>query len=501
MNNSISFWEKVRSRQNRAAVILVVGSVGVIVVWVSGFLVGRSSDLTLFLGRFHPSLVHFPVGILVLAAVLELWNRVRPDEFLNQAARLALLMGTWAAIVASFVGLHMESAGGYEASTIFLHKVIGFVLVVLGATAYLFKSGFFHGKDNSRVGLLLQAGILLSIVIGGHFGGDLTHHEGYLTRYAPDGLRSIIGLPAKSDIGKLAISDPSEAPVFSNLIEPILDNRCVNCHNPETNEGDLILSTPQGILEGGNDGEVIIPGRSSRSELVQRIWLPLNHDDHMPPAHRRQVTAAEATLIRWWIDEGASFEQTLGEISISPEIEAILEAYSLSEIRRGIFVVDVAEPDSVAVEELRLAGLDISPLAETENFVEIRCPRGSSCLTPEVIQLMNSIAENIAWLDLGESVVSDASLSFISELPHVTRLHLDQTTISDDALSHLNELEFLEYLNLYKTSITDEGLVHLEGLRSLRSIYLWQTNVTSEGIDRLSTSLPNLSVDAGESEE
>ncbi|TDI72587.1 MAG: hypothetical protein E2O85_00020 [Bacteroidetes bacterium] len=483
----------------RAGWILVAGLVGILLMWTTGFTIGRSSDLALLLGRFHPSLVHFPIGILVFAIALDGWSRFRSEKMLEQGVVLAFLVGTWATILSVAVGLHLETGGGYDLSTIRLHKIFGFSLAALGTLAYLMKSGFFQGHKNSKSFSGVAAGILICIILGGHFGGDMTYQEGYLTRYAPDGVRNLMGLPPKKDLGKISLSDPSAAGVYAVLVDPIFQHRCVTCHNSKTHEGGLSLENSTDILAGGKDGEVVVSGRSDRSELVRRIWLPLNHADHMPPESRRQVTIAEAALIRWWIDQGASFEQEIGEASITPEIEAILEGLSIGDIRHGIFAIDVFDPDSTELTTLTRSGLRVSRLSETENYLHVICPRASSCLTAEATDAMEAISQNIAWLDLGESVVSSTSLSFISRLTHMTRLHLDQTDVSDEALDYVGELQFLEYLNLYGTSITDEGLTRLEGIESLRSLFIWQTHTTAQGIERLQRALPNLDINTGQS--
>ena len=159
-----------------------------------------------------------------------------------------------------------------------------------------------------RAGLALT---LAALTVAGHLGATLTHGEGYLTEFAPAPLRTLIagvsGAPAAA-----AFTGPVErAPVYPTLVRPVLQRHCVSCHAAGAARGGLVLDTPEAILKGGDHGPVVAPGRALASELVRRVWLPADHPDAMPPRGQRPLPAADAGLLRWWIDSGASFEQPL----------------------------------------------------------------------------------------------------------------------------------------------------------------------------------------------
>ncbi len=99
-------------------------------------------------------------------------------------------------------------------------------------------------------------------------------------------------------------SAPSE-PAIANDVLPVLKRTCVSCHGPEKVKAGLRLDTFEGIKKGGDNGAVIKPGKAKASPLIQRLLLPLKHDDHMPPADKPQPTAEEIALLRRWVDAGA----------------------------------------------------------------------------------------------------------------------------------------------------------------------------------------------------
>src|SRR5215204_4013354 len=56
---------------------------------------------------------------------------------------------------------------------------------------------------------------------------------------------------------------------FEREILPIFRTSCLACHNRTTTKGGLILETPQTILKGGEDGPVVVPGKSAESPLLE----------------------------------------------------------------------------------------------------------------------------------------------------------------------------------------------------------------------------------------
>ena len=58
-------------------------------------------------------------------------------------------------------------------------------------------------------------------------------------------------------------------------------------------------------MKGGEDGPIVAPGRADRSEIVRRIWLPSVAPGRHAAAGTASAPAADAALVRWWIDGGA----------------------------------------------------------------------------------------------------------------------------------------------------------------------------------------------------
>ncbi|HEU4455116.1 MAG TPA: c-type cytochrome domain-containing protein, partial [Longimicrobium sp.] len=264
-------------------------------------------------------------------------------------------------------------------------------------------------------------------------------------------------------------------------------------------KGDLRLDSPEAIEAGGTSGPVVIPGRAAESRMIQRIWLPPGHEDIMPPRGRQPLSVVEAELLRWWIDQGASFEQTMARAVPPPGVRAILEevAGPAEERVAPVLRMEVAAADSGAVAAARAAGVSLRPLSRGSRFLRASCMSAAEGCGAEQLRALLPLAEQIATLDLSGSPVTDADLATVARLGHLTRLSLDGTEVGDAGLVHLASLRHLEYLNLYGTAVTDAGLEALETLTGLRSLYLWQTAATPPAAARLAERLPRLKVSLG----
>jgi mono/diheme cytochrome c family protein len=93
-------------------------------------------------------------------------------------------------------------------------------------------------------------------------------------------------------------------------VQAVLENKCLECHNPNKVKGKLLMDTAAAMLKGGESGPGIVAGQPEKSELIKRIILPADHDDIMPPKGGA-LPAAEVALLKQWIAEGAQWPQGL----------------------------------------------------------------------------------------------------------------------------------------------------------------------------------------------
>ena len=99
---------------------------------------------------------------------------------------------------------------------------------------------------------------------------------------------------------------------YQSQIQPIFNANCGNCHLGNSS-GGLNLSTYDNLMEGSDDGAVIIPGNHEQSIL----WDEINTGS-MPAGNNPELSDEEIDLIAQWIDEGALEEEAQVEGCTDP---------------------------------------------------------------------------------------------------------------------------------------------------------------------------------------
>src|SRR2546423_8127244 len=98
---------------------------------------------------------------------------------------------------------------------------------------------------------------------------------------------------------------------FDRDVRPILSNTCFTCHGPDDQKrkAKLRLDLREAALKPAKSGALaIVPGKTNESELVKRITLPENDDDHMPPPDsKKHLTPRQVAVLTRWVAEGASY--------------------------------------------------------------------------------------------------------------------------------------------------------------------------------------------------
>lgn len=88
---------------------------------------------------------------------------------------------------------------------------------------------------------------------------------------------------------------------YHREIAPLFADHCRGCHHPGKRKGDLDLSTPAALMQGGKHGVAIVPGRSAESPLMGRIRGP----EADMPKNADLLPAEACARVAQWIDEGA----------------------------------------------------------------------------------------------------------------------------------------------------------------------------------------------------
>src|SRR5436190_703080 len=102
-------------------------------------------------------------------------------------------------------------------------------------------------------------------------------------------------------------ADPPPKPVdFDRDVKPVFAKHCYSCHGPDKQKHGLRLDRKADALAGGDNGTVIVPGKSADSLLVQLV-SGQDKDRPMPPKPKEPLAAADIATLKAWIDQGAKW--------------------------------------------------------------------------------------------------------------------------------------------------------------------------------------------------
>lgn len=445
-------------------------------------------NITDFVGRFHPVFIHLPIGILLMACFFQILSTRNKFATLTPAVPVLIFWGMISAILSCITGLFLANNGEYEDELVSQHQWLGISVAVISIFYYVIYKKIYRRNIIRAMSLLL----ILLILLTGHLGGSITHGPDYLT----EGLNG----PEEAVIIK-PIPDIQKAAVYHDVVQPLLEARCYNCHSDRKQKGKLRLDKPELILRGGESGKAIVIGKGDESELIERLLLPLNHDDHMPPKGKPQLNSNQVALLEWWISSGADFTKKVNELKQTEKIQPVLSALqsgsTFDEEKISEISADpVSAADTSDINRLKRAGIIVIPVMQGSNYLSVNFVTATGNVDQN-IRLLEPLRKQLVWLKLDNSGLTDTSMATISKLNALKRLQLSNNNISDKGLTELQTLKDLRSLNLVGTKITSKGLMPLTKLKNLKNLYIYQTLINSSEWSGLQKVFPSATLDTG----
>jgi cytochrome c len=104
-----------------------------------------------------------------------------------------------------------------------------------------------------------------------------------------------------------AQEDASKPEYYTAKVKPIFEANCGMCHMGENHKGGLRIDTRAGLMKGGRDGAVIVPGDPANSLLVKLIRHEGPDEDPMPmPPMKPKISDEDIAVITAWVKAGAA---------------------------------------------------------------------------------------------------------------------------------------------------------------------------------------------------
>ncbi|MFT3947565.1 MAG: FN3 associated domain-containing protein [Agriterribacter sp.] len=431
------------------------------------------------LGRMHPLILHFPIVLLMLAVGMDIYrvaNRnTNSSTFYNNFSGLLLLSGALLTGITVIMGLFLSREEGYEGDTLSWHKWTGASVFFLSSLVYFIRNKTWYKTPATW----FSAGIItLTLMAAGHYGGVLTHGEDFIMQ------------PIYANIQKPSVPI-EQAIVYEHVVQPILEKKCVSCHNPNKLKGELALTDSVALAKGGKTGKLFVPGNPDISLLLERVHLPLEEEKHMPPDGKPQLTKEEIMLLTLWIREDAEFSQKVIDLPEDDSLRIIATAVLKPQTNEEKY--DFSPADEKTIAKLNNDYRTIAPVAKGSPALDVSIYNRDLYSTKQLDEL-GEIKKQVVSVNLNKLPVKDADLKAVSQFENLRRLDLNFTDVTEKGLDALTSLKHLHTLTLSGAKLSFNGLKDkVANLKSLKTLSVWNTGLTPGEIEQLKSAYKGIS--------
>lgn len=431
------------------------------------------------LGRMHPMLLHLPIGAFVVVFLLWLERphgldgsrRSKADSKGAMPIHGLLHFVAATALTTALLGLFLAAEpAAYAGDTLATHRNGG---TALAFSLYLLAA-FYPHLPRLLVGgwMLLNMGLM---GYAGHQGASITHGADFLF---PE---------IKADT--VAVVSPSSN-AFAALVQPILERKCVSCHQPSKSKGGLLLSDTLGIQKGGKHGHFLVAGDPKASLVIQRIQLPLQAEEHMPPDGKPQLTTEEIALLEAWIAEGASFQQPISAYGVSSAFYQLASNY-FTDVQQQASAYSFPAAKTDVLNSLQTPYRNVQALYQASPALEATYFLAAA-YEGESLKELASVKDQLVALKLNNMPVTDEDVAIIAGFPLLEQLALNGTQITDKALKDLVALKKLRQLSLANTAISIALAAVLPQWPALEKIYLSDTRISAQEVAQWRADFPHI---------
>ena len=447
-------------------------------------------ELLDFLGSLHPLIVHLPIGIVLLTIAIDVFMRNKNNS-VQRVITMGWFFSFFSGLLAAIFGWFLGDNGYYLDSQINIHKWSGIAFVSICFIVWLLRYINFRFSKSFNRSVNLTSIILLMIT--GHFGGEMTHGQNYLFENLPYTQKKI----SVTTLSETKRSNNDSLFVYEDLIHPVLEEKCIACHNQNLASGGLNMSSIESMIKGGNSGAGIQNGNPFESLIYKRVSYPHDHPKFMPPTGVPLSYDQIATL-EWWIDNGAEKQMPVTLTRNDPKTLRLMELQYGLDLREKTYL-ETLTLSSPSQEELKSnEGEEYiwRFLNPEQSFLDLKFTKKKI----EINDLLKfqSIKNNITWLNLADCMLNDNHLSYISNFPNLTRLKIQKNPlVTNKGIEALQKLEHLTELNLYGTRVSNNTLITLGQMKSLKKLFVWNTRITDKDIADFKALHPDVEVIAG----
>jgi hypothetical protein len=426
-------------------------------------------------GKLHPLVLHFPIVFGLLTGIYFLFFPQRRLPL--DTEKLLLSINALFACGVAILGLLLSKQNAYDGELINLHKWGGIAVAIL-SFVFLYVLNF-------RFSLKKILAVLFVLVLVGstHKGAQLTH-----------GVNALSFPQTAVFSAEKELSDTT-ATIYEFGIAPILAQKCVSCHGADKMKGDLQLHTPEKILQGGKNGDILKGNLNAEAGLIQRIHLPVTDEKHMPPDGKMQLTSEETSILSRWIKAGANFNTRLNELAKEDSLFVLVNKLRSASNQNVVQKTDL--PD---LEEFNSNYCTTNYLFSGSDEVEVNFFQGSF-YNRENLKNLEKIKNNIVSLNMQGMPLAKEDLDIITQFKNLKKINLNSTGLNINTLDLLKTLTKLKAVSICGIKFTEAELDRFLNQSTFSSLNLWSDHVNEKQLEKLISKHPSIKFYVGDNLE
>ena len=436
----------------------------------------------LYAGKFHPVVLHLPIALTLLLIPVSFIIKKYPENTeLKGYADILIHYNALLATLTAIVGCLLAANGGYEKEALSDHKWFGVAIALIShALIYVNKLNI---QFSIWSGMIISTSLIT--IIGSHFGGALTHGEDFLA-FSTEKPNAVI-IPSFTE----------NTTIVQGAIQPVINAKCISCHNDQKAKGGLNMKDINNMLKGGKTGALWVAGDPDKSLMIERMLLDLDDKNHMPPKGKAQLSSVEIAIFKEWIKAGASpkvryhalaDQDTLKKL-ITKLIESLPKAEAIKEYH--------FEPASgKTIEKLNnpfrhiYAFANNSPALVVEFYLKEK-------YTPASLKELKEISNQIVQLNMAGMPVEDDAFDIISSFANLEKLNLNATSIKGKGIEKLASCKQLEQVSVANTTLGYDEISSLASIPSIKKLFVWKTGLKPEELEALKNKFKKIQWNTG----
>ena len=432
----------------------------------------KTNDVFLWFGKLHPLVLHFPIVLGIAIVIYFLFFQNKPLE--EDTEKLFLVGNAIMASMVALLGLFLSKQDAYDNDTLNLHKWGGLSIALISWLLIYIK------KLATNYKKIIALGYLLVLLFFTHQGALLTHGENALS------------MPMPAAVIEEVKTVDSSLTVYEKAINPILAQKCVSCHGPDKVKGNLQLQSPELILKGGKNGNILNGIQNEEALLLQRIHLPNADEKHMPPADKLQLTLEELTLLTKWVKAGGNFTKKISELAKTDSLAILAMAYKAP--AKGSGDKKNNAPD---LKEFNSNYLTVNYLFSGSEDIEVNFFQGTFYKI-EQLKNLEKIKDKIVSLNMQGMPITKEDLAIILQFTKLKKLNLNYTTLTLNDLQPLKSIKSLTNLSICGMEVNQNTLTKFLEKAPFTEINIWTNHSSEKEFQQLSASNKKVKIIIGD---